>query len=233
MYTRVPTFVTAAVLLAGASLAFSADEPPKPALQPGKELPGAFEAFCVSHPDAQRVGKFHSPVCEFGLNPAVLVFVNEANDPDSPPALGAFLKKLDEAVARHQDASMGGCAVFLNDGGYREALEHKTDDLAKATEARQAEEAKLKDVAKKGDLKLVALSLDSPAGPKGYVLDPKANLTVLLVVNQQLRSAFTFTRDKPLAEKDAYAILAEVEKMAPPKRAPDRGRPAPRRKGTG
>src|SRR6059058_2457245 len=66
-------------------------------LKPGAKIPGAFQALSVTLPPTMlkpipQAGRFHCPVCEYRLNPAVLIF---GRQPDSAEALKGLLQKLD------------------------------------------------------------------------------------------------------------------------------------------
>ena len=118
--------------------------------QPGTKdkpasLPGSFEILSVT--PEKNAGRFHCPVSDFGLNPAVLIFTQV--EPDSvSPEIVTLLKNLEATVAKYPEVQLGACVVFLNDGGYREALENKSDDLPKAIEFKDQRQQKIKDFAK-------------------------------------------------------------------------------------
>src|SRR5262249_7583015 len=99
-------------------------------------IPGSFQVWMVT---GQRAGRYHSPVCEHGLNPAAIIFVKELDTEDK--GLVMLLKRLDTLMAKHADARFGCCMVVLNDGGFRDALDKEDDDVAK----RLAEAASYKD----------------------------------------------------------------------------------------
>jgi hypothetical protein len=219
----------AAVLLVRSPSA-GAQEAGKSGLPANKELPGPFEVLSVTGPHA---GRFHCPVCAHGLNPQVLVFLRDAGDLDKP--LVDFLKKLDDMIAKHAEVGVGASVIILNDGGYRQALETKTDDLAKATDLKDAIASKLRDLAKSPelDLKQVTLSLDTPAGPKGYEINPEAQATILLCHRQTVVANYSFLKDKPSDQdlekilKDLGARVAEAEKLGRPKKTSQRPAASP------
>lgn len=217
------------VLFAAVSQIIAADEMVTSGLATGKDLPGAFQALCVVHRDSERQGKFHSPVTEIGLSPMVLVFVNDLTGADKNSALIDLLKMLDEAVARNADFSMGASVIALTDGGYREALEEKTEGLAKAIEVRMQEEQKCRKLGTDAGLKNVSLCLDKAAGPSGYDVNPKATVTVLVISKQKVQANFAFSKEKPLTAKDVEAIAAAVEKLTPGKKKPEKKKAGPAR----
>src|SRR5262245_27538906 len=186
------------------------------ALQPGAVVPGPFQVLMVTGP---RAGSFHAPVCEYDLNPAVLIFVRDGAEA-SPPLID-LLKKLDTAIAKHPQARLGACAVFLNDGGYRKAIEaplekdKKVTDLAltAATVAKEEKEAKVKALAKKENLNLVTLGLGTAGGPEKYQLNPMADITVLIFHQQKVLGNYAYPKGE-FSAKDVDKILQQVESVA-------------------
>jgi len=226
MRFRVTSLLAICLAFTAALRGPAAPEAAKSGPLPGTELPGPFQAWSVVHPLKEREGRYHAPACEQGLNPTVLVFVPGLNDPQKPQPLSALIKRIDGTIEANPDADLGAYVVVLNDGGYRQAVVAKTDELAKATEAREAEEAKARQLVKTAGARHVALSLDTSAGPAGYKLDPKA-VTVLLITQQRVAAAFTFGADKPLNDKAVEAVLADVSKLLPAKKERPRRRTAP------
>lgn len=209
MPARAWIFAACAALAGAAPLAGAEETPkPEPPKTEMKRLPGPFQVLGVSGPHA---GRYYCPVCDYGLDPMVLVFVRDPADIDKP--LQGFLKKVDELSTQHPDARLGGCVIVLNDGGYLEALESKLDNLAKAIDAKDALEAALKELAKAPDFNLqhVTLNLDTAAGPKDYNISPEASLTVLVVNKQLVVFRQTFTKEKP-SEEQLEKIFQEVQK---------------------
>src|SRR5437588_452814 len=96
---------------------------------PAAPVPLDFHARSVTLPPTMlkpipQAGRFHCPVCEYRLNPAVLIF---ARQPDSAEALKGLLQKLDAVIAKHPDLQVGACAIF-NDGGYMKQLLAELDE---------------------------------------------------------------------------------------------------------
>src|SRR5262245_33783107 len=107
--------------------------------QPKAPVPGPFHPLNVT---GEQAGKKHCLFCENGDRPVAMIFARECS-----PALANLIKKIDEATIENK-GKMGSFVVFLNES---EGLE-----------------AKLKDVAKEKGIKATVLSIDNPAGPKGY-----------------------------------------------------------------
>lgn len=187
-------------------------------------VPGSFQCWMVT---GKQAGRYHSPVCEHGLNPVVFVFTRDIEEADKP--LTAFLKKVDDMIAKHPDARVGCCSVLLNDGGFRAALEEDDKEgedfskkLADTSKIKDELEAKLKEVAKTAEFKHVALSLDSTAGPKEYQLNPEAQITIVLYNKQVVLASHAFKAADFAEEvanklaKEVEAVVLEVERLSRP-----------------
>jgi hypothetical protein len=173
-------------------------------------IPSSFQLWMVTGPRAHR---YHSVVCEHGLNPVAFIFIKEL-DPENKPHV-TLLKKLDDQIARHPDARFGVCLVVLNDGGFREVLE-KDDEgelskrLAETGYVKDVLEAKLKELAKNEKLDNITMALDTKAGPRGYQLSEDAAVTVLFYNKHIVRSSFAFKGK--LTEQDAERVAGDIEK---------------------
>lgn len=161
----------------------------------------------------KHAGRYHSPVCDHGLNPVVLVFCREVEGADKP--VFDFLKKLDEVALKHPDVKLGVCAVVLNDGGLREALGKSGDDytkmFAETTVVKHDLESKLQALAKEKGLERVEIALDTTAGPPDYKIDDQSQITVLFYDQHGVLARETYGKDK-LTDADAKKILSGVQK---------------------
>jgi hypothetical protein len=174
-------------------------------LKPGDKIPGAFQTLSVTLPPTTlkpipQSGRYHCPVCEFGLNPGVLVF---AKQPDSAEVTG-LLKKLDAVIGKHPDALAGASSIF-GDGGYLKQLLTDLDDttgvstpvkdvdFTKAIEFREKAEARLKELAKSADFKHVGLSLGLP---ESYAIPANSDVRVLFYYKHEVIFDEAFARDK-------------------------------------
>jgi len=117
-----------------------------------------------------------------------VVFAREITDP-----LTSLVKKIDAATAKSNN-KVGSFVVFLNDD--------------------ESYEKKLKDLAKKEKLDSTILTLDNPAGPKGYNIAKDADVTVLLYVHKKVKSNFAFKKGE-LKDADVSKIAGEFAKMMP------------------
>ena len=156
--------------------------------QAGEKVPGPFHPMNVT--GAHKGEKF-CLFCLNGENPVAMVFAREHS-----PELGKLVKKLDEATAKHKDASMGSFVVFLND---KEGLDK---ELAEA--------------AAKHKIENTILAIDNPAGPKGYDVAKDADITVVLYVDRQVKANHSFKKGE-LKDGDIDTIVKEIPKILPSK----------------
>ena len=161
-----------------------AGEAVKSGPQCGEELAGPFHPLNVTGPNA---GEKQCLYCKNGNNPVAMIFAREVSEP-----LTTLIKKIDSATADHKEAKMGSFVVFLSD----------SEDLP----------TKLKDVAEKESIKECVLSIDNPAGPKGYKVSKDADVTVVLYRNAKVVSNYTF-RAGQLNEQAIDRILNDIPKL--------------------
>ena len=127
------------------------------------------------------------------MNPVAMIFAREISDP-----LTSLVKKIDTATAKHRDSRMGSFIVFLTDD--EEGLEKK-----------------LKELAKKEDLKHIVLTIDTPTGPPRYKIAKDADVTVVLYQRQKVKANFAFKKGE-LHEPDIDKIVADVKDILPEKK---------------
>jgi hypothetical protein len=112
-------------------------------------------------------------------------------------SLTSLVKKIDAATGEHRDARMGSFVVFLSDD--------------------ENMEQKLKDLAKKENLKHTVLSLmPNPAGPSGYNINKEADVTVVLYNRQNVKVNHAFKKGE-LKQTDVSKIVDELPKILPSK----------------
>jgi hypothetical protein len=152
--------------------------------QVGEKLAGPFHPLNVN---GKAAGEKNCLYCSNGSNPVAMVFARECS-----PALKTLVKKLDAACSKNSGCNMGSFVVFCS----------KDEGL----------ESKLKTMAKETNLKNVVLSIDNPAGPKGYKVSQDADVTVVLYVDRTCKANFTFKKGQ-MKEKDADAVIAALPKI--------------------
>ena len=120
-----------------------------------------------------------------------MIFAREVSDP-----LTSLVKKIDAATAKNSDCRMGSFVVFLSDD---EGLEKK-----------------LKELAKKDKIDHTVLSIDNPAGPRGYGIAKDADVTVVLYTNRTVKANYAFKKGE-LKAADVDKIVGDVSKILPQK----------------
>jgi hypothetical protein len=135
--------------------------------------------------NGSAAGKKNCLFCSNGQKPVAMIF---ARDVDS--TLVELIKKIDGATGEDKSGSF---VVFLSDD----------KDLEK----------KLETVAKKEGLKQCVLSIDNPAGPKGYNVSEKADITVVLYKERKVEANYSFGKGE-LKPKDVESIVTDFEKIS-------------------
>jgi hypothetical protein len=208
---RLPAFLLiATAVLTGVAPLRGADEKPQTKLKPQAELPnlpGPFEVYMVT---GKHQDTFHCPVCAHGLRPLVLVFLRDRKEDILTPTVQKFLQKLEKSIADHPLALAGACAIVLDDGGYRNALENKTTDLLQAMQQRDASATALRNLRTANKLQHVTLALDRHAGPQGYKINDKATVTVLVCYLDKIEGRYEF--DHEVSDRDG-ATLEKIRKQ--------------------
>ncbi len=166
-----------------AGSAFAA-EPVTSGPQTSEKVPGPFHPLNIN---GEMAGKKHCLFCQNGNNPVAMVFARNA---DSTTV--ELIKKIDAATVKNAGASMGSFFVFLSDD--------------------KELESKLAEIAKKEGLKKCVLSIDNPAGPKGYNVSEKADVTVVLYNERTVKANYSFAKGE-LKAKDIEKIVADVSKI--------------------
>jgi hypothetical protein len=174
--------LTAGVMLA--AVLARGDEDLKSGPPVGAEVPGPFKPYNVNGPQA---GERSCLYCRYGTNPVVMVFAREVT-----PPLTKLIEKLDAAAARHADAKLGACVVFL---GSRDRLE-----------------GKLKELDEKLVLKHLVLAIDTPPGPEPYAIAKQADVTVLLYTDTKVKGTHAFRKGE-LNDKAVETILDGLPKI--------------------
>jgi hypothetical protein len=121
-----------------------------------------------------------------------MIFAREVSD-----SLTSLVKLIDAATAENSKASMGSFVVFLSD---KEGLKDQ-----------------LKSLATKENLKKTVLSIDNPAGPKGYGVAKEADVTVVLYNKRTVKSNYAFKKGELNAAAVAQ-IVADIPKILPDKK---------------
>ncbi len=175
----------AVVLALFAGSTFAADAI-KSGPQVGDKVPGPFHPLNIN---GEYAGKKNCLFCQNGNNPVAMIFARNTD-----AATVDLIKQIDAATTKNSASKMGSFVVFLSDD----------KDL----------EGKLKEVAEKTGLKKCVLSIDNPAGPKGYDVSQKADLTVVLYNERTVKANYSFTKGE-LTKSEISKIVSDVQKIIP------------------
>ena len=118
-----------------------------------------------------------------------MIFAREVSD-----GLTSLVKKIDAATAENKKAKMGSFVVFLSDD----------ENLADS----------LKALAEKTGIKSCVLSIDNPAGPKGYAVAKEADVTVVLYNKRKVMANHAFQKGQ-LNAAAIEKVLADIPKILP------------------
>lgn len=195
-------------LTIAATLTAAQDAPFKSGPQKGTVLPAPFDAFVVKGKVAK--GRHHCLICENELKPAVLIFAREP-DKDGGEVLKSLLEKLDQAVEAHKEAYLGGFVVFLSPDARSSATEPAIDDIDKLLEeTKKRKELLTRLEARAEPLNNVVVAAFPEEGPKGYNVNPKADVTIVLYHKLKVIDSWAFEGGK-LTEDDVTAIMKRTD----------------------
>ncbi len=116
-----------------------------------------------------------------------MIFAREITD-----GLTSLVKKIDDAHGKNE--GMGSFVVFLSN---EEGMEQK-----------------LKALAEKANLKNTILTIDNPAGPRGYNIAKDADVTVVFYVQKNVKANHAFKKGG-LKESDIPTIVKDLGKILP------------------
>jgi hypothetical protein len=154
--------------------------------QVDQKVPGPFHPLNVT---GDKAGEKNCLFCSNGDNPVAMIFARTPNK-----QVANLIKKIDEATIKNKGCDMGSFVVFLSDD----------DGLEK----------KLKEINDKEGLKKIVLSIDNPAGPKGYNVSKDADVTVVLYTKRTVKANYAFKKGD-LDEKSIDKIVSDVSKITP------------------
>jgi hypothetical protein len=172
------------------------------------------------HATGEWAGKFHCPVCEAGLNSAVLIFARDMPQPGQP--LVQLLQGLEAAMEQHPGSPAEAAVIFITDGDYKAALGGKIDDKAKVTAQHLTQAITAKDqlvgeltgLADAAKLKRVMLALAAAEDVKDYRLNKDAVVTVIGYSRHKVLVNRAFAKNQ-LTDAEVKKLLAELSKDLP------------------
>jgi hypothetical protein len=208
-------------LLFAAITALEAGEIRRSGPQVGSLIPGSFSPYNLN---GKRKGSHHCLVCEYALGPVVLVFAKEpAKDKDQ--ALTNLLKKLDKAAEDYRRADLHAVVVFLSPDANSSANDPKLSDPTKLVEEAAARDKLIERLQPRANgLRNVIVGIFPPAGPKGYAINDKAEVTLVFYNRFKVLANAAFG-DGEFQQKDAEAFMKTVTDML----AKEKKKPAPKK----
>jgi hypothetical protein len=180
-------------LLACAALAFVsfglalAAEKVQSGLEKGAKVP-AFYVKDVTGP--AKDGDELCYRCRYNNQPVVTIFAKEMTD-----EVAALTKELDGVVAKNRDQKMAGFVVLLSD-----SPEKTAPTLTKTAEKMKIEQLPL------------TISSDGATGPKGYKLNSKADVTVMMWVEGTVKVSEAFNKGD-LTKEAISKVVAETKQI--------------------
>uniref|UniRef100_A0A7C2PEZ6 Redoxin domain-containing protein n=1 Tax=Schlesneria paludicola TaxID=360056 RepID=A0A7C2PEZ6_9PLAN len=125
--------------------------------------------------------------CKYGNRPVVSIFTRELT-----PEVTQLTKAIDAAIAKNEDAKMAGFVVLLTDNA-------------------KAAASKLEETAAKNSIKNVPLTaFDGTTGPKPYKISDKAEVTVMMWVDSEVKVSKGFGKGE-LNKAAIDQILADTK----------------------
>jgi hypothetical protein len=211
MYSRAVILCAGAALLAVSSVPADdkpAPDKPKAALKEGADLPGSLHPYNVAN--GKYENKFHSLTNEHGLNPGVLIFVQNVTPTGDSP-LVKLLRDLDGYIVDKPKTRLNAFAVFVY------------SDLADVVANDDIREGHIQELQKlkggESPLHQVVVALDSAASLQkaGYEMPPTEQVRVVLFDELKVRKIYNL--EKGVTDADVKTIMNEVQtKLAPYKK---------------
>jgi hypothetical protein len=227
------------VWLAGCSLLIAQDDGKvQSGPKKGEFMPKAFECVHINGPakaifveptkdqPGYHVARPRCLICQFGLLPSVLIFAHEPAE-QRDEAFTDLLKKLDETATEFQDRNFSVGVVILSPDARdstNNAAENDADKIIKETVQREKLIERLKKRAAKLEHVIIAIyPPDRPIlredPPKGYKLNPKAEITVLFYERMKIIENYAYAPGK-LDSKHVDLIVKRVRDALPLRKNP-------------
>jgi hypothetical protein len=173
------------MVVASFGLAFAAEKV-QSGLEKGAKVP-AFYVKDITGP--AKDGDELCYRCRYGSQPVVTIFAKEMTD-----EVAALTKELDGVVAKNRDQKMAGFVVLLSDDPAKCA-----PSLTKTADKMKIEQLPL------------TISVDGIKGPKGYKINEKADVTVMMWVDNTVKVSEGFNKGD--LTKEAIAKLVGETKQ--------------------
>jgi hypothetical protein len=177
----------------------------------GSLLPGSFQPFNLNG----KIGKsrYHCLVCEYGLNPTVMVFAREHPE-GKDTAVGDLLQKLDQAVEQQQESYLHAFVVFLSPDARTSVTNPQPEEPGKLVSQAAAWESLLARLKPRADkLKNVVVATYPAEGPPGYQVAKDADVMVLLYQGHKVLANYAFAPGQ-FNEAAVTEVMKAVDNMA-------------------
>ena len=172
-------FLCTLACVAMLSVTVKAEEEVKSGLQAG-DSPPPFYVADVTGPSA---GKKLCYRCKYGSRPVVSIFAREMNDD-----VKQLVSKIDAVVGKNKSDKMSAFVVLLSDD----------PDAAEKTLKTAADEAKVEHTP--------LTVFDGIAGPRGYKVAEKADVTVMMWVESEVKVNHAFSQGQLSGEAIAKVV---------------------------
>jgi len=176
----------------------------------GAVLPGPFDMRVVN---GDFKGKQHCVVCEHRLFPVILTFFRDPGTEwkDDGP-LAYLLDKMEEAVSLHELAYVKSGAVFLSPNAQSSATAAGKKEAKDLVEEAKQRELMLRRVEKRAEkYKNVTVGIYPAEGPKGYKINPDAEVTIVFFNNLKVVTNQAFAAGK-MTKEDVDRFMENLDK---------------------
>jgi hypothetical protein len=187
-----------------------AQEAVKSGPQPGAILPGSVAPLNLN--GKVCAGRHHCLVCEFNLDPVLLVFAREPA-PGKNMVLNDFLQQIDKAIDRHELNFLKSFVVFLSPDARSSVTDPDIEDTVKLVDEATKRKKLIEQLKPRLEAtRNIQYAVFPAEGPKGYNIDPRAEVTVVFYKRHRVLANFAFAAEK-LNAGDIDAILRTVDKL--------------------
>jgi hypothetical protein len=210
---RRPLFCMISFLVASSLLVAQDEGKMRSGPQAGSLIPGAFECFNVNGP---AKGRPRCLVCQFALNPAVLIFTREPAE-GKDAAFSELLKKLDELTVEFEERTFSVGVVVISPDALDSTYNAKETDVKKLVDEAVKREKLNERLTKRAEGLKNAIIGYVPEAPKSYKINPKADVTILYYERMKITGNWAFGPDQ-MQMKDVEAIVKHVRDTLPIKK---------------
>ncbi|VTS05633.1 hypothetical protein [Tuwongella immobilis] len=227
--TTVGGWLSASIALAQDAPAPEAPAPAPATPAPANIIPSGFRGFVVIDnrylgkddpvTNRNRKGKLHCPVCEFGLNPSVLVIARKLPTGADDPVTNLLIQ-LDRLGVQFKSSRFGVASIFLTldknieDDDYR--------DLKIAEAEKSLTDAKLQ----ASQVLISESTIEAQGAPqvapsvKAFQIDDADGVTVIFYNRLKVINRWTFANSTEVTSEKVQTITDAVKTLLTPKSRP-------------